>query len=151
MGKQPLTPHTLAMGYTGRSPVAFKFAILGQGAKKNEESLSWLHKGLVRRMKDPSLYLGRSARCPTKLSCHRVVVTFYDKEINTSSHTDHKEMRYASDYGILGEVEGQPESEASWEPADTLWHSKSRLSVLGGRHNDYVFGLGGGKCHKMHK
>ena len=36
-GHQPLTPHTLAMGYTGRSPVAFKFAILGQGAKKNEE------------------------------------------------------------------------------------------------------------------
>ena len=37
MGHQSLTLHTLAMGYTGRSPVAFKFAILGQGAKKNEE------------------------------------------------------------------------------------------------------------------
>ena len=25
-GKQPLTPHTLTIGYTGRSPTAFKFA-----------------------------------------------------------------------------------------------------------------------------
>ncbi|RVW62200.1 hypothetical protein CK203_064416 [Vitis vinifera] len=40
-GKQPLTPHTLAMGYTGRSPVAFKFAILGQCAKKMKK---WVDK-----------------------------------------------------------------------------------------------------------
>ncbi|KAL6346360.1 hypothetical protein AAG906_033156 [Vitis piasezkii] len=26
IGQQPLTPHTLAMGYTGKSPVAFNFA-----------------------------------------------------------------------------------------------------------------------------
>ncbi|RVW33012.1 hypothetical protein CK203_107571 [Vitis vinifera] len=25
-GQQPLTPHTLTIGYTGRSPAAFKFA-----------------------------------------------------------------------------------------------------------------------------
>ena len=26
MGQQPMTPHTLARGYTGKSPVAYKFA-----------------------------------------------------------------------------------------------------------------------------
>ena len=26
IGQQPLTPHTLAMGYTGKSPVAFNFS-----------------------------------------------------------------------------------------------------------------------------
>ncbi|KAL6319793.1 hypothetical protein AAG906_036852 [Vitis piasezkii] len=110
------------MGYIGRSLVAFKFAILGQGAKKMKK---WVDK--MRCMKDPSSYLGRSARCPTKLSCHR------DRIHHRRS--SHKETRCASYYEILGEVERTTREQA----------------VLGGRHNDYVFGIGGGECHRMHK
>ena len=36
-------------------------------------------------------------------------------------------MRCASCYGVLSEMEGTLESEASWEPADALWELQEQI------------------------
>ncbi|RVW59550.1 Transposon Tf2-12 polyprotein [Vitis vinifera] len=164
-GQQPLTPHTLTIGYTGRSPAAFKFAkgwheqadiarsYLDKAAKKMKKwadkkrrhteykvgdmvlvkllpqqfkSLRPVHKGLVRRYEGPFPILGKVGK--------------------TGSSGDEG----TSCYGILSEMEGLPESEASWEPAEALWQfQEADRAVPGRRRDEDVCGIGGGECHKL--
>ncbi|KAL6325930.1 hypothetical protein AAG906_038421 [Vitis piasezkii] len=73
MRQQPLTPHTLVMGYTGRILAAFKFA---KGWHEYEEPFPIL--GKVSKV-------SYKVELPPRLKIHPttpiVVVTFYDKEV----------------------------------------------------------------------
>ncbi|KAL6334006.1 hypothetical protein AAG906_000057 [Vitis piasezkii] len=105
----------------GRSPIAFKFtkmwheqydierSYLDKVDRKMKKwankkrchieykSLRPMHKGLVKRYEGLFPYLGRSTRCPIKLSYHQV------------------------------KWKGLPESKASWDPSDALWQFQEQI------------------------
>ncbi|KAL6348636.1 hypothetical protein AAG906_016164 [Vitis piasezkii] len=112
--QQPLTPHTLMIGYIGKSPTVFKFAkgffpILG---KVNKVSYK--------------------VELPPRLKIHLVFHVSYLKPYHEDKddpclrgHLHRSGVPPATEY--LVKWKGLPESEASWEPANALWQFQEQI------------------------
>ncbi|KAL6330114.1 hypothetical protein AAG906_040033 [Vitis piasezkii] len=98
-GQQPLTPHTLTIGYTGRSPATFKFAkgwheqadiarsYLDRAAKKMKKWADKKRRHTEYKVGDMVGKVSYKVELPPRLKIHLssighlTVVTSYDKEV----------------------------------------------------------------------
>ncbi|KAF7807830.1 Transposon Tf2-2 polyprotein [Senna tora] len=127
IGQQPMTPHTLAVGYTGPSPSPSNLTVcqIAQGTSKTMHPV--FHVSLLKPyhkdMQDPSR--GETRRAPTAITevperdveeilAHRVVP-------RRGSHSSYVEY--------LVKWKGDPDSEASWEHELTLWNHKDLIEA----------------------
>ena len=100
IGQQPLTPHTLTIGYTRRSPVSFKFA-KGWYEQANI-ALSYLYK-VARKMKK----WAEKKRCHTEYKVGDMVLVKLLPQQFKSLRSVHKGLvrRYEGLFLILGKVD----------------------------------------------
>ena len=98
-GQQPLTPHTLTIGYTGRSPAAFKFA------KGWYEQADIAHSYLDKAAKKMKKWTDKK-RCHTEYKVEDMVLAKLLPQQFKSVRPMHKGLvrRYEGPFPILGKV-----------------------------------------------
>ncbi|KAF7821658.1 Transposon Ty3-I Gag-Pol polyprotein [Senna tora] len=145
-GQQPMTPHTLAVGYTGPNPAAIKFAkgwheksdmarvYLAKATKRMKKwadakrrHLEFEEGDLVmpyhKDMEDPSR--GEKLRAPTAIT----EVPERDVEEILAHRVVPRRGSHSSYMEYLVKWKGAPDSEASWEHELTLWNHKNLIEA----------------------